>query len=332
MIEIKNKIIKSLIKNDCIKSKSDILGFSHINKGLINYIFSIRLKSKNLIAKHATDFCRFSPDMKIDKNRLDTEYRAVALWKSLTKKNYFPEVECYDKENNILFFEKIPDSYRLLDHDLFAGIVDLSLPKKLGAFLAELHNSTAYNKDIQAQFSNTNMIRKFKLPVIYENITEDLLLKRKIRLLENDLLKNKICLVHADFKPINMFYTDKSFILIDYEQAHYGDPALDVCYLPAIYLLSLTANLSKSEDYYSGIESFWDAYRKNSKFKNIEGIEKNSLEHLGVNILSRTFGVTKLKALQKPAIRKFVNSLSTKLILGEIESFHSIKGVSAKLV
>lgn len=332
MIEIKNTIIRSLIKNNLINSKEDILSIEHINKGLINYIFLIRLKNKDLVAKYAADFCRFSPNIKIDKNRLDIEYRAITLWKSLTKKNYFPSVEYYDKEANILFFEKIPESYRLLDCDLFSGIVDLNLPKKLGRFLAELHNSTAYNKDIQAQFSNTKMMQEFKLPAIYENITYDILLKRKIKKLENSLLKNKVCLVHADFKPINMFYNAKDFILIDYEQAHYGNPALDVCYTPVIYLLAMANNPSKSDDYYYCIESFWDAYKNKSELKELKILEENSLKHLGVNILSRTFGITKINTLQKPAIRRFVNILSQKLISGEIASFYSLKSKSSKII
>lgn len=332
MTGIKNKIIRSLIKNSFIKSKNDILSVEHIDKGLINYIFSISLKNKNLIAKYAADFCRFSPDIKIDKNRLDTEYRAIALWKSLTKKDHFPKVEYYDKGDNILFFEKIPDSYRFLDYDLFSGIVDLNLPEKLGTFLAELHNSTAYRKDIQTQFSNMEMIKKFKIPAIYKNITISPALKKDIRILEDNLLTNKVCLVQSDFKPINIFYTNDNFILIDYEQTHYGDPALDVCYSPVIYILAMTTQLSKSDDYFRCIESFWDAYKKESKFKGIGLLEKNSLKHLGVNMLSRTFGITKLKALQKPKIKRFVSKFSEKLIFGEADSFKSLKEISSKLM
>lgn len=133
-----------------------------------------------------------------------------------------------------------------------------------------------------------------------------------------------MCLVHGDFKPNNIFYTKSNFYLIDFEQAHYGDPALDICYMPSIYLLAMAKNRSKSNDYCKCILNFWKAYCKKSKFKGISKLEKNSLRHLGVIIMSRTFGITKLRAMQTPKIRKFIGSLSRKLILGKINSYDSL--------
>jgi 5-methylthioribose kinase len=323
MLSIKNRIIQSLIKNSFIKSKKDILSIKHINTGLINYVFSIKISNKSLIAKYATDYCRSTPEIKIDKKRLEKEFQAINLWGSLVKK-HLPKIEFYDKENNVLVFEKIPDTYSLLDNDIFKGKVNKNLPKKLGTFLANLHNSTTYNKDIQIKFRDNEMLKNFKIPVMYENLTKDTLLKRKINVLEKQLLNNKICLVQGDFKPNNIFYTKNHFYLIDYEQTHYGDPALDVCYTPAMYLLAMTNNPSKANEYYESIELFWSNYKKNSKFKNLDKLEENSLKHLGVIILSRTFGITKLGTLQKPKIRQYIRNLSKKLILGDISSFDKL--------
>lgn len=324
MPDIKNKIIKSLIKNNYISSKKDILNINLIDRGLINYVFSIKLKRKDLVAKCATGFCRFAPKIKIDTNRLEKEFDAINLWSSLVKSGHFPKIEYYDQENNILVFEKIHHKYRLLDKDLFSGNLDLNLQKKLGSFLAELHNATAYNKAIEKKFKDSAMIRQFKIPAMYRNITKDAKIKKYISALEKQLLENKVCLVHGDFKPNNIFYTQNNFYLIDFEQAHYGDPALDICYMPSIYLLAMAKNRSKSKDYLRCVLNFWKAYSKKSKFKNINKLEKNSLRHLGVIIMSRTFGITKLEALQTPKLKKVIGNLSRKLILGKINSYDSL--------
>lgn len=325
MKSIKNKIINSLIKNNYIKSKKDIKSFKHIDIGLINYIFSVQLKNKPLIAKYATNFSRFNPKIKINKDRLEKELQAINLFSSLIKKNHFPSIEYYDKENDVLVMEKIASKYKSLDDDIFAGTIDLSFPKKLGIFLAELHNLTAYNKNIEKQFSDTGMLKNYKFPVIYKNLTNDPLLQKEINILKKQLLNNKICLLHSDFKPNNIFYTTRHFYIIDFEQSHYGDPALDVCYSPAMYFLAMMKNYSKADDYYYCIESFWNAYSKKSKFKNLKKLEKNSLKHLGVVILSRTFGISKIESLQKPRIKKIISNISKKLILGEINSFDTLK-------
>ena len=319
------KIISSLMNKGYIKSVNDVLSIKHINVGLINYLFSIRLKNRDLIAKLARNFCRFAPDIRINKNRLEKEVQAINLFHSLIKTNQFPKIEYYDKKNSVLMMKKLPDDYKLLDEAIFNAVLDLKLPKKLGAFLAELHNATAGNKAIRAQFGDNGMLVDFKFPVLYENITNDPIIIKEIDILKNDLLSNKICLIHSDFKPNNILSTNKDFCVIDFEQSHYGDPALDICYTPAIYFLAMMRNYNKKEDYFYCIESFWKAYKRMSKFKNFSRLEKNSLRHFGVIILSRMFGMTKINSLQKPIIKNLVRALSKKLILGGIDSFSDIK-------
>lgn len=168
MQDVKNKLIKSLIKNSYIRSKKDILKISHITRGLVNYLFSIKLKGGDLVAKCATGFCRFAPKIKIDENRLEKEFEAIRLWHFLVKSGHFPKIEYYDKENNILVFEKIHHKYRLLDIDIFSGILDMNLPKKLGSFLAELHNATAYNKAAEKKFNDLAMIPNSKFQLYTE--------------------------------------------------------------------------------------------------------------------------------------------------------------------
>lgn len=325
MQSIKNKIIKSLIKNNYIKSKKDIINFEHIDKGLVNYLFSIKLKDKTLIAKHATNFCRIFPHLKINKNRLKKELQAINLYNSLIKKNHFPKIKYYDKENDVLVMDKISDKYKILDEDIFSGILDLKISKKLGKFLAEIHNSTLNNKNVNNQFSDTGMLRRFKFPVIYENITTNPKLQKEINILKKSLLKNKVCLIHSDFKPNNILYTGKHFYIIDFEQCHYGNPALDICYAPALYFLAMIQNFSNAEDYYYCIESFWKAYSNKSKLNNIDKLEQDSLKHLGVVTLSRVFGLARINSLQKPKIKRFVNNISKKFIFGEIKTFDTIK-------
>ena len=75
MQPIKNKIIKSLIKQNLIRSEKDILSMKLVDRGLINYIFSIKLHNKALIAKYATNFCRFAPHIKVSEKRLENELR-----------------------------------------------------------------------------------------------------------------------------------------------------------------------------------------------------------------------------------------------------------------
>jgi len=45
---------------------------------------------------------------------------------------------------------------------------------------------------------------------------------------------HRICLVLADFSPKNILITDQGIHLVDFETAHYGDPAFDLGFSSAI--------------------------------------------------------------------------------------------------
>ena len=55
----------------------------------------------------------------------------------------------------------------------------------------------------------------------------------------NTWIKTKRCLVHGDYTPKNMLHSGSRLVLLDYEIAHWGDPALDSGMLLAHLLLKV---------------------------------------------------------------------------------------------
>jgi len=317
--EIKDMIISSLIEHELIKDASEISSFELIEEGLINYVFSIRTNSGNYVAKHAKEKARARPNMNMDVNRLEKEFEAINLFRKYVNENNFPEVLYFDNMNNILVMKEFSDDYRCLGDDLKKGNVDVGFASKLGGFLAEVHNKTLANKEIEDSFDNIEMIKQIKIPWIYDNIVNDKKEIEAIEVLKQELLTKKQCLVLGDFKPNNLFVSKDNFVLVDYEQAYYGDPVLDFMYMPSSYILLSFLNIDKQDIYFDAVKEYWDSYKKESKIKDYES---RALKHLGVLMLSRLDGITKYDFLQDSSLLDSLRKVFKDLIFGNIKDIN----------
>jgi 5-methylthioribose kinase len=69
-----------------------------------------------------------------------------------------------------------------------------------------------------------------------------------------------VCLVHGDYSPKNVLVGDGLWV-IDYEVAHFGDPAFDLAYMLNHLLLKLVHLPGSAAALESSMIGFWDAYR-----------------------------------------------------------------------
>jgi len=315
VVRLRQDIITSLLKHSLISSPQEALSLEHIDKGLINYIFSIKTKDKELIVKHAGDRARGKPSVRIDQKRLKNEFDAIYLYKKLCQSNHFPQILFFDQEFNLMAMEKVPRTYTLLETELREGKVDTALAASFGEFLAEMHNSTKDATKVKETINNIDMIQQIKIPFIYDNITSDPQEIEVIKALKNSLLTDKQCQVHGDFKPNNIFVNEKDFILIDFEQSYYGNPLLDFAYLPSAYLVLSFLHPEKQSVYFEAIRFFWKAYKKNIL---LPADEQAALQHLGVILLARVDGIIKYDFLQQNQVASILRKVAKKLILRQI--------------
>ncbi|MBU0615375.1 MAG: phosphotransferase [Nanoarchaeota archaeon] len=322
--EIKDELVHSLIKNNLIRDKVQIRQIELIEQGLINYVFSIDVHNRSIIAKHAKDKARARPLMNINADRLKAEYDAIMLFRKFVNKHNFPDPILFDNVNNILYLEKFSNDYLCMEKLLTNGKVSLKLARDLGRFAAMVHNKTSQCK---ISFDNIKMIRQIKIPWIYEGITKDKEIKCKINGLKKQLLENKKCLVMGDFKPNNIFVSHDNFIVVDYEQAYYGDPVLDFAYLPASYIALSYLNPELQGKYIKATEEYWHSYLNRIV---IENMQERALQHLGVILLSRIDGITKYQFLQDRNISTPLRKICKGLILGKIDNISVLLGMIRK--
>ena len=68
------------------------------------------------------------------------------------------------------------------------------------------------------------------------------------------------CLVHGDYSPKNLIAYPDRMLMLDFEVAHWGDPAFDVAFLLALVLLDGMRHDDTA--FFVEARRFWHAYQR----------------------------------------------------------------------
>lgn len=87
-------------------------------------------------------------------------------------------------------------------------------------------------------------------------------LARPLNLLIDTMAGRRQCLVHGDFSPKNVLVglPERRFWIIDFEVAHYGDPAFDIAFLLTHLLLKSLHRPADQAAYDRCVRAFLSAY------------------------------------------------------------------------
>ena len=109
-------------------------------------------------------------------------------------------------------------------------------------------------------------------------------------------------LVHGDFSPKNVLVHDSHLVLLDYEVAHFGDPAFDVGFSTA-HLLSKANHLRALEGaFVRAAADSWGAYRREIDATSFGGtVEPRAVRHTLACLLARVEGRSPLEYLDERA-------------------------------
>ena len=128
---------------------------------------------------------------------------------------------------------------------------------------------------------------KLKIDAQCYNATKDKNLQQEIHsFIQKSLMIRKV-LLHGDLAPKNIMVWDNNFLLIDFEESSYSDPALEIGY----FLAHL--NLYKK---FKAADSVRKRYLKNINYSDSSFKERIS-KYIGIFMLSRIDGIARYEHL-----------------------------------
>jgi aminoglycoside phosphotransferase (APT) family kinase protein len=229
--------------------------------GVSNHIVEVVCKDRSFVLKQAQPKLDVEEEWFAPIDRVLIEADCMEALRDLLPPGVVPEVYFIDRERFAYGMASASEGSVLWKQELMGGQIDPSIAGYVGQILAAMHSKTQGDQDLRAQFWENRILHALRIDPCFTFLAGvHPALGDAIRQQAAELDETKLCLVHGDYTPKNMLRSDRSLMLLDYEIAHWGNPALDSGFLIAHLLLKAIQFPHYRQQYRAAARSFWDAY------------------------------------------------------------------------
>jgi hypothetical protein len=183
------------------------------------------------------------------------------------------------------------------EHD--AGVADPARTDLAATLLGRLHAVTAGDEALAARFGASWPLLQGRIDPYHRTAARaHPELAGYIDAEVERLLATRRGLVHGDYSPKNLIAYPDRMLMLDFEVAHWGDPAFDVAFLLALVLLDGMRHDDGA--FFTEARRFWPAYQRTAGAAAAD--ETAVVAELGCIVLARIDGKSRLPL--PPAIQE----------------------------
>ncbi len=154
-----------------------------------------------------------------------------------------------------------PLGSRTWKEELLSGTAEPAVAQAMGTWLGRMHAQTWKCPKASARFGDRQLFDELRLDPYYRQLGRRFPEWRpRLEDLVDQVWAHPLALVHADYSPKNLLVWPGGLMLVDFETAHYGDPAFDLGFLLAHLALKTAWAWQRQLDYRPLVDAFWNAY------------------------------------------------------------------------
>jgi len=154
-----------------------------------------------------------------------------------------------------------PAECRTWKERLLSGSFDSAIASAVGRWLGQFHASTWRDPAAAKAFGNRQLFDELRLDPYYRQLSRRFPQWRpQLHDLIDQVWEHPRALVHADYSPKNLLVWPGGLMLVDFETAHFGDPAFDLGFLLAHLALKTAWARQQQLDYRPLVDAFWSEY------------------------------------------------------------------------
>lgn len=213
------------------------------------------------VLKQALAKLRVAVDWFSDPERIHREALALDWYARLAPPGSVPSLVFEDRERRLLAMEAVPFPHRNWKSDLLNGRLNLNHFEQFGILLGLIHGRAATHPEVAEIFADISFFESLRLEPYYlysaGQVPEaaDFLHK-----LVADTRSCRVTLVHGDYSPKNVLVYDDRLVLLDYEVAHFGDPAFDLGFSLAHFCSKAHHLPDRRADFAYAAGLYWGTY------------------------------------------------------------------------
>ncbi|WP_298866241.1 phosphotransferase [uncultured Gimesia sp.] len=259
-------------------------------------------------------------------DRIWREWEVMQELEHLLPEGVVPRVLFEERENYLFAMEAIDEHHQVWKAVLLDGKFDPQIARELGDYLSAIHRKSFLNEQYEARWGDWEIFDQLRIDPFYRFIVKaHPEIKTWVDDLINDMSAHRLCLVLADFSPKNILITDQGIHLVDFETAHFGDPAFDLGFFLSHLLLKAICFQQEGVACIELAECFWDQYINHgstlptgdhSRVSEMEEQELGlrTIKHLAACMLARVDGKSTVDYLTESILLDQVRSFALSLI------------------
>jgi 5-methylthioribose kinase len=278
--------------------------------GVSNAVLRVRTPEKTFVLKQSRPQLRTRDAWFSDLDRVYREQEVMQALGPRLPPGVVPEVLFTDRPNFVFAMSHAPAGAMVWKAELLAGRVELARGEQAGRVLGRMHEATTRDRSLVEPFADRSVFVQLRVDPFYCRIQERLPdVAARVAPLADELLTRQDALCHGDYSPKNMLMHAAGFMLVDYETAHWGDPAMDLGFFLSHLVLKGVKRAHDRSRHFDLTRAFWRAYRAEVTFAPAEELERRGIGHFAVCLLARVDGTSPVDYLNEEDKRDVVRRL-----------------------
>jgi len=298
--------------------------------GVSNRVVRVDVDGETFVLKQPLPNLAVEDDWPADVSRVHNEAAAARAYAAVIESAGLDDVRVpavlgEDEAAHVVVLSHAPDRAVMWKRELLDGRIDVTVARSLGRLLGTVHARASDDGALRERFADPTPFDQLRVDP-YHRTTADRHpeVAGEIRAEAERVLAADRTLVHGDYSPKNVLVDRESGVrwLLDFEVAHWGDPAFDTAFmLNHLFIKSVHVD-GRQDACIDAARRFWSAYREAAGWD----VERETVRELAVLMLARVDGKSPVEYLD-PGEDDLLREISTRALregTGTLDGFASL--------